>query len=76
MRTSPYDCSMMTHATQMYLRAVTWFRVTLDREEGASMVEYALLITLIALVAVAGVTVLGQALGDQYDMIATRVRDA
>jgi Flp pilus assembly pilin Flp len=55
--------------------AVRWnvFRTT---ERGASMVEYALLIALIALVAVAGVSFFGAQLDRAYDDIGSSVVDA
>jgi pilus assembly protein Flp/PilA len=43
----------------------------LNSEEGASATEYALLVTLIAVVIVAGFTALGTSLGDYYNRIVT-----
>ena len=40
------------------------------QEEGATMIEYALLIALVAIVAVAGVRFLGQTISRQFSMIA------
>lgn len=45
-------------------------------EIGASMVEYALLVVLIALVALIAVTVAGQELSEQYSSIASGVESA
>lgn len=45
-------------------------------ERGASMVEYALLVALIAMVAVATVAIFGEKLGDTYNDIADKVADA
>lgn len=42
-------------------------------DEGASLVEYALLIALIAIVAVIAITSFGVALSDEYDSIATQI---
>ncbi len=42
-------------------------------EEGATMVEYGLLIAFIALVAVLGAAILGQGLSTMYDKIGTAV---
>lgn len=49
-----------------------WARITtyFDDEQGASLVEYALLISLIALVAFAAVALFGIALADEYSQIA------
>ena len=46
------------------------------RERGASLVEYALLIALIALVAMAGVQVMGGAVGSAIDDGASSVQQA
>jgi pilus assembly protein Flp/PilA len=42
-------------------------------EKGASLVEYALLIALIAVVAIAAVRVLGGAVSSQFNTIATQI---
>ena len=42
-------------------------------DEGASLVEYALLVALIAIVAVIAITTFGIALSDEYDSIATQI---
>jgi Flp pilus assembly pilin Flp len=46
------------------------------REHGASMVEYALLISMIALVAFIAVAAFGDALGDKNSGIAGSIQDA
>lgn len=46
---------------------------TLRREEGATMVEYGLLVALIALVAIAGVILLGNALNALFSDTAGRL---
>ncbi len=43
------------------------------RQRGASLVEYALLVALIAVIAIAGVRVLGQNVSKQFSMIASAV---
>ena len=43
------------------------------REEGATMVEYGLMVALIAVVCIAGVTLLGTNIRDVFDQIATAV---
>jgi len=44
-------------------------RIRGDREEGQALVEYALIITLIALVCVAGLTLAGNAINDMFSSI-------
>lgn len=49
-----------------------WFqlvRIQLDREEGQTMAEYALLVAFIAVVALVGVTVLGSSLSDFFSTL-------
>jgi pilus assembly protein Flp/PilA len=54
------------------LRLVTAFQSRFIREEeGASMVEYGLLVALIAVVAIAAVTLVGGAVSDNFDEVAT-----
>lgn len=45
----------------------------IDEERGASMVEYALLVALIALVAVSAVSLFGGTLSSEFDTIAGSV---
>ena len=44
----------------------TWLRARFDEERGASLVEYALLVALIAVVCIAAVTLLGTAAKKQF----------
>ena len=44
-----------------------------NNEEGATMVEYALMVALIAVVAVAAVTTLGTNVSGRFDAIATSI---
>jgi pilus assembly protein Flp/PilA len=54
------------------LRIVTAFQSRFIREEeGASMVEYGLLVALIAVVAIAAVTLVGTAVDRNFDSVAT-----
>ena len=54
---------------------VLWNKVTgwMHAEKGASMVEYALLVMLIAIVALVAVTVAGTELSETYSEIASAV---
>ena len=52
------------------LRLVTAFQSRIARDEdGASMVEYALLVALIAIVAIAAVILVGQAVSGEFSQI-------
>jgi Flp pilus assembly pilin Flp len=64
---------MMNRPTELYVRTTTAIRAILHREKGAAMVEYALLIALIAVVAVAAVVLFGNALADEFDSIQVEV---
>jgi pilus assembly protein Flp/PilA len=67
----------MTNSTiSLYLRTTNAIRGVFEREEGASMVEYAFLVALIAMVAIAAVALVGQALDTRYDSIASSVAEA
>ena len=46
-----------------------WFRMHQRGESGASLVEYALLLALIAIVCVGALTFLGESTGDRYSNI-------
>jgi len=53
------------------LRLWTAFQSRIVKDdEGASMVEYALLVALIAIIAIVAVTLVGQAVSDNFDSIA------
>ncbi len=50
-----------------------WARAQAKTERGASLVEYALLVALIAVVCIAAVTLLGSAASDKFSSIATTI---
>ena len=50
-----------------------WARAQAKTERGASLVEYALLVALIAVVCIAAVTLLGTAASDKFSSIATTI---
>ncbi len=52
-----------------------WYRFR-DSDLGASLVEYALLVVVIALVAIAGMVLLGNALNDEFTSVADQVGGA
>jgi len=56
-----------------YLRKIVAF---INDEEGASAIEYGLLVGLIALAIVAGATLLGQSIGTMFTNAATAVTAA
>jgi pilus assembly protein Flp/PilA len=72
----PYYQTMINRTADLYLRTRTSIRTVLDREHGASMVEYALLVALIAMIAIVAVALVGTALQDQYQDIAQSVVDS
>lgn len=48
----------------------------IDEDKGASMVEYALLVVLIALVAIVAVQLAGNELSDTYSVISNELQEA
>ena len=75
-RDGSYYHNMMNRTTELYLRTSTALRSIFIREDGAAMVEYALLIGLSAVVAVAAVALFGSALADEFDSIQASVNEA
>ena len=63
---SSYYHDMMNQLRQQYLRTTVTVRDFLKGETGASMVEYGLLVALIAIVAVVSVVLFGDALAAQF----------
>ena len=55
--------------TKLYCRIVS----ALKSEEGATAVEYGLMVALIAVVIIAGVTLLGQNLNSRFNTVATTI---
>jgi len=51
----------------------TWLRARFDDEKGASLVEYALLVALIAVVCIAAVTLLGNNASSKFDSVANSI---
>lgn len=66
----------MTQLTMLYLNVVGWFQDRLSDERGASLVEYALLLVLIAVVAIAALTFLGKAVHNTFNNVATAINNA
>lgn len=50
-----------------------WLAIHIDDERGASLVEYALLLALIAIVCIAAVTALGQTTSEQFSEMASEL---
>ena len=48
----------------------TWLRARFDEERGASLVEYALLVALIAVVCIAAITLLGNNASSKFNSVA------
>ena len=55
---------------------ITLLRRLCRDEEGAAMVEYALLVALIALVAIAGVTATGTSINTQFAKISCKIANS
>jgi pilus assembly protein Flp/PilA len=51
----------------------TWLQSKIDSERGASLVEYALLVALIAVVCIIAVTFLGHSASSKFDSVGTAV---
>ena len=51
----------------------TWLRARFDEERGASLVEYALLVALIAVVCIAAVTLLGNNASAKFNSVASSI---
>jgi pilus assembly protein Flp/PilA len=51
----------------------TWLRTRFNDERGASLVEYALLVALIAVVCIAAITLLGGNASSKFDSVATSI---
>lgn len=71
-----YHRDMKNRIDRLYLRTTTFLRGVLDGELGASMVEYGLMIALIALVAFASVVLFGNAVADQWGSSADSIVNA
>jgi pilus assembly protein Flp/PilA len=50
-----------------------WLTAKIDSDRGASLVEYALLVALIAVVCIAAVTVLGNNAADKFDTVGSSI---
>lgn len=50
-----------------------WMQAKAETERGASLVEYALLVALIAVVCIAAVTALGGAAGDKFSAVGSAI---
>jgi pilus assembly protein Flp/PilA len=51
----------------------TWLRARFDSERGASLVEYALLVALIAVVCIAAITLLGNNASSKFNNTASSI---
>jgi pilus assembly protein Flp/PilA len=72
----PYHRTMMDRVLAATVHLQTRWQSFIQTEKGASMVEYAIMVALIAIVAVVAVTYFGTALSDEYDSIADSVQKA
>ena len=60
----------------MYVGLQTWVATHRDREEGQALVEYALILALIAVVSILALTDLGVAVRTQLEAIGTAISGA
>ncbi len=67
---------MLKTYTDLEVRVRDFARSVTERTEGASAVEYGLLIALIAVVVIAGVGLLGKNLDAKFSEVATSVANA
>ena len=56
-----------------YELLATWMRARFDDERGASLVEYALLVALIAVVCILAITFLGTSASEKFSQIGSSV---
>jgi pilus assembly protein Flp/PilA len=61
---------------RMYTGLQTWVATLRDREEGQALVEYALIVALIAVVTIGALTALGTSVRDQLQFIADSIAAA
>jgi pilus assembly protein Flp/PilA len=64
---------------QVYTGMQTWwadFKGRISDERGATAVEYALMVALIAVVIIVAVTFLGQSASDKFDLVGQEINDA
>jgi pilus assembly protein Flp/PilA len=57
-----------------YEFASAWLQSRCHRDRGASLVEYALLVALIAVVCIAAVTLLGKAASSKFSTVASAIK--
>jgi pilus assembly protein Flp/PilA len=58
---------------RMFVGLQTWIATARDREEGQALVEYALILALVAVVAIAGLQILGTNVLARLNEIATAI---
>jgi Flp pilus assembly pilin Flp len=68
-----YHRTMMDRVVASVVSVQTGWFAFRQKERGASMVEYAIMISMIAIVAVVAVTYFGSELSNEYDTIADSV---
>jgi pilus assembly protein Flp/PilA len=60
----------------MFVGLQTWFATARDREEGQALVEYALILALVAVVAITALELLGTNVSSRLDEIANTIGSA
>jgi pilus assembly protein Flp/PilA len=61
---------------RMFIGLQTWIATARDREEGQALVEYALILALIAVISIAALQALGTGVSTQLQAIATAISAA
>jgi pilus assembly protein Flp/PilA len=61
---------------RMFIGLQTWIATTRDREEGQALVEYALILALIAVISIGALQALGGGVSTQLQAIATAIGGA
>jgi pilus assembly protein Flp/PilA len=69
---SPRSKGLIDMVTSLEFLA-TWLRARFDDERGASLVEYALLVALIAVVCIAAITLLGNNASSKFNSAANSI---
>jgi pilus assembly protein Flp/PilA len=61
---------------RLFVGLQTWFATARDREEGQALVEYALILALVAVVAITALELLGTNVSSRLDEIANAIGSA
>jgi pilus assembly protein Flp/PilA len=68
-----YGTREITPMLTSYHFLSAWLQARMDDERGASLVEYALLVALIAVVCIVAITFLGQSASEKFDSVGSAI---